>query len=540
VLRSLAAQPSSLALASPLARSRWRTPAIAALLPVEILLLTLGYDPSPPASALVDFAYALVHIPIAVAATLVLVLSPRAAELWERYGEDPRPHPWKWVALHLVCYLGFFVQTGWLLEGASGGRAGWHSALWAALCLAVGASWCIALAPAGAWWKFLSAERRALLGSLLVGIVVWGFGVLAQDLWRPLADWTLFFAQLILGAIYTGVEYDAAARTIGTSRMLIEIAPKCSGYEGLALVTVFVAVYLWLFRQRVLFPQALWLFPAGLLAMWVANVLRIATLVAVGTSISPEIAVQGFHSQAGWIAFTTIALGLIWVSHHAGFVTRKAAGAANDSPAAAAALLVPLVAMLATSMLTAAFSAGFDALYPIGVVVTAATLLHYRKSYRGVPFRISAVPICIGFAVFLAWIALDPRMPGPADGADARMPDLPEAVSILWIAFRLIGAVVTVPMAEELAFRGYLLRKLVASDFERVPPSRFTWLSFLGSSVLFGLLHQSWVAGTIAGAGFAVAVYHRGRLIDAVVAHMTANALIAASVLGFGWWYLWL
>lgn len=111
---------------------------------------------------------------------------------------------------------------------------------------------------------------------------------------------------------------------------------------------------------------------------------------------------------------------------------------------------------------------------------------------------------------------------------------------VVWFAFRVIGTVVTVPIAEELAFRGYLLRKLVSSDFENVAPTRFTWFSFLGSSIVFGLLHQSFLAGTLAGAGFALAIYYRGNLVDAVVAHMTANALIAATAIGLSWWRLWL
>jgi len=46
-----------------------------------------------------------------------------------------------------------------------------------------------------------------------------------------------------------------------------------------------------------------------------------------------------------------------------------------------------------------------------------------------------------------------------------------------------------VPIAEELAFRGYLIRKLVSADFEKVALGHFTWVSFLGSSILFGSLH---------------------------------------------------
>ena len=480
------------------------------------------------------------RVAIAIAATLALILSPRAVDLWGRFGKDSRLHPWEWVAVHLTSFLGFYQHTGWLFGGGTTEPSDWQVALWVALCLLVAASWCVALAPISQWKGFLVAERRAVLVSLLTGIAVWVFGLLTRLFWRPLAEWTLFFAQGILRMVYPEIEYDATAGTVGTPRMLIEIAPQCSGYEGLALVTVFVGIYLWMFRQRLAFPLALGLLPAGLVAIWLANVLRIAALVVVGTSISPQIAVQGFHSQAGWIAFTAIGLGLIWASHRFGLVAKEAPRPAADSPTHAAALLGPLMALLASSMITAAFSEGFDALYPVGVVVTGAVLLHFRKVYFGLPFGISLRPVGIGIAVFAVWILMETIIPGGNGRARAIPADLPAIVTVLWLTFRTVGSVVIVPIAEELAFRGYLLRKLVASDFEKVPPTRFTWLSFVGSSFLFGLLHQSWLAGTIAGAGFALAVYHRGRVTDAVVAHMTANALIAATAIAFGWWDLWL
>jgi membrane protease YdiL (CAAX protease family) len=53
------------------------------------------------------------------------------------------------------------------------------------------------------------------------------------------------------------------------------------------------------------------------------------------------------------------------------------------------------------------------------------------------------------------------------------------------------------------------------------------------------LLHGRWLAGTVAGLLFAAALYRRGRLMDAVVAHATANALITAYVLTTGQWSIW-
>src|SRR4029450_12312874 len=73
-------------------------------------------------------------------------------------------------------------------------------------------------------------------------------------------------------------------------------------------------LYLWLFRTHLRFPQALVLLPLGALASWVANALRLAALVALGTSVSPALAQGGFHSQAGWIACLLVGLGVMAVS----------------------------------------------------------------------------------------------------------------------------------------------------------------------------------------------------------------------------------
>jgi CAAX prenyl protease-like protein len=101
-------------------------------------------------------------------------------------------------------------------------------------------------------------------------------------------------------------------------------------------------------------------------------------------------------------------------------------------------------------------------------------------------------------------------------------------------------AVVTVPIAEELAFRGFLLLRLVSPDFDLVDFRRFTYTAVVISSVVFGVLHGGrWIAGTVAGVLYAAAMLRRGRIGQAVVAHATTNALIAAWVLVRGDWYLW-
>jgi len=199
---------------------------------------------------------------------------------------------------------------------------------------------------------------------------------------------------------------------------------------------------------------------------------------------------------------------------------------------------MPLLTVIVAAMVTRIFSFRFDALYPLRAAVLAIVVWAYRKR---LPLRwtISCSAVLLGCVAFGVWILLAGAV---AAGRDAEIATGLGGLSRfagLWITVRVAGAVLLVPIAEELAFRGYLLRKLISADFEDIAFSRFTWLSFLGSSILFGALHAEWLAGILAGMIFAIAMYRRGSLTDAVVAHATANGLLAVYILMTGHWSLW-
>jgi hypothetical protein len=66
-------------------------------------------------------------------------------------------------------------------------------------------------------------------------------------------------------------------------------------------------------------------------------------------------------------------------------------------------------------------------------------------------------------------------------------------------------------VAEELAFRGYLYRAVIARRFQDVPVGRLAWPALVVSSVLFGLLHERWLAGAAAGAVYALLMVRSDR-----------------------------
>jgi exosortase E/protease (VPEID-CTERM system) len=331
---------------------------------------------------------------------------------------------------------------------------------------------------------------------------------------------------------------------VGTSTFQVEIAPACSGYEGMALVLILVGTYLWVARQSLRFPRALILLPVGLVVIWVANVLRITTLVALGAWGLGAVALGGFHSQVGWLAFDAIGLGLVLLAGGWSYLrVEPSARVARDDPHPSAPYLVPFLALMGTSMLTGAFASGSDGLYPLRLVTAAGALWIYRRRLGELGWTFSIWPVLIGCGAFVLWMALEPLAAvrwAPQRSPGAWLQGLSPAGTAVWLAARVGGSILIVPLVEELAFRGYLTRRLISTEPWSLPMGAFSWPSFLISSALFGLLHDRWLAGTLTGMLFGLALYRRGKLADAVLAHATTNALIAAWVLMSGDWSLWL
>ena len=335
-----------------------------------------------------------------------------------------------------------------------------------------------------------------------------------------------------------------ATMTIGSQTFTVAISPQCSGLEGVGLMLIFGVLWLWFFRHECRFPQALLLIPAGLSVLFLLNAARIAVLILIGNAGAPQVALGGFHSQAGWIAFNGVALGFSVAATRLPWLTRKQKrrplqNSSAENPTAA--YLVPFLLILAVATISRAATNGFEWLYPLRFFAAAAALWFFRLKYRELDWRLTWFAPAAGSLVFIIWLALDRvAVAHTNNGIASGLASLPTTAKLTWLTFRTLAAVFTVPIAEELAFRGFLIRRLISPEFESLDARRFTYFSVLISSIAFGLLHgDRWLAGTVAGMLYAAALLRRGRIGDAVVAHATTNALLAAWVLFRGNWSLW-
>jgi len=386
----------------------------------------------------------------------------------------------------------------------------------------------------GLLWAY--ALAAGLAAAMLVK-VSWSF-------WRPATYLTISLVRVVLSIFSSHVIADPTTATVGTQKFNVVVLKECSGLEGIGLMLVFSIGWLWLVRRECRFPAALLLIPAGLLCVWLLNIVRIAVLIFIGNAGAPNVAIGGFHSQAGWIAFNCVALGFAVATTRLPWVTlsppeRPRAATSAGNPAAA--YLIPFLTILAAGMISQAAAGTFEWLYPLRFFAAVTALWVFRARYAQLDWRFGWLAPAAGVMVFAFWLAPDWFVSThPDNGISAGLAPWPASAKMLWLAIRTAAAVVTVPIAEELAFRGFLIRRLISADFTSLDPKTYTWLSVLVSSAAFGLLHgERWLAGIFAGFLYAAVYLRRGRIGDAVVAHATTNALIAALVLWRGQWYLW-
>jgi len=399
------------------------------------------------------------------------------------------------------------------------------------LCIA-GASLAMVVAPVGAWMETIRIGYQEVLIAGIAAIVLLLASLLAQESWTILAKATLTVSYWMLRLFWRDSEViiDPEKNLLGLGDFAALVGSECSGYEGIGLVIVFLVFYLRGFRHLYRFPHVLLLFPIAIFAIWLLNAVRIAALVAIGARISPEMAVEGFHSIAGWLGFLAVTVSIMLASHKMAFFSAPGIGAASSGPPPPSqrelrGLLVPFLALMAASLLAAMFAPNDRWLVALKVALVGGAIWLFRDITLRMAWRLSPIAIAAGIGVGILWIATDPTA-NARSSLQLWLGSLPWWLALTWIALRALNTVVLVPIAEELAFRGYLYRAIAARGFDGSAPYQFNWLALCISSLLFGLMHQRWIAGALSGAVYCLLACRSNKLADAVVAHGISNAAI--------------
>lgn len=182
-------------------------------------------------------------------------------------------------------------------------------------------------------------------------------------------------------------------------------------------------------------------------------------------------------------------------------------------------------------------------LYPVKIGAVALTLALYWRDYAElkVPLpgpKVALAALAAGVAVLLLWISLDApwMIIGSPSGFDPR-----DGARLDWplVLARIGGAALVVPVMEELFWRSFLMRWIASPDFEKLDPAQVGTRSFVITILLFGIEHNLWLAGIVAGAAYCVLYMRHRTLWSPILAHAVTNGLLGIWVLATGNWSYW-
>ncbi len=182
-------------------------------------------------------------------------------------------------------------------------------------------------------------------------------------------------------------------------------------------------------------------------------------------------------------------------------------------------------------------------LYPLKIASVSAALAYFWRDYTELrdwklkPAH-AAAAIVSGILVLILWLNLGAGWMtiGSAAGYN---PMTDGRIDWLLVALRIAGAALVVPVMEELFWRAFVLRWLDHPAFAKVDPGGVSIKAIAISSLLFGVEHNLWFAGVVAGLAYALLYRWHRQLASPILAHGVTNGLLGAYVVATGSWQYW-
>jgi hypothetical protein len=214
------------------------------------------------------------------------------------------------------------------------------------------------------------------------------------------------------------------------------------------------------------------------------------------------------------------------------------------------AYVLPMAVFLAFTWMGGNWPALFPLSYVLKTVIVAVLLVALRRHYTPIRWNWWWLGIIVGALVVVQWIGMEklllhywpnyPRMSRPQvfdPFASIASPQLRWS----FIAVRWAGASLLVPFMEELFWRDYLWRTLIApNNFKLAAVGEWDWRAFLIVAAVFGAgVHFEWMTAIVCGLIYGGLLVITRSLGACIIAHGITNFLLGAYVLHTHEWVFW-
>jgi len=231
------------------------------------------------------------------------------------------------------------------------------------------------------------------------------------------------------------------------------------------------------------------------------------------------------------------------------------------------AYLLPMLTFLAFTWLGATWKDFYVATYATKAVIVAVMLYLFWPAYTRVRWNGWWLGVIVGVVGIFQWVYmqrwLQESWPAVIEGwtfipqtarqwmaqhfkpgEDVFNPTkvfTSPATLYAFYAIRIAGAVLVVPVMEELFWRDFLWRTIISpNDFKLAQVGEWDWKAFTVVCVAFSFVHGNWWLTSIVWAAMvgALLVYTKS-LGACIVAHAVTNLLLAGYVLRWRDWAFW-
>ena len=212
------------------------------------------------------------------------------------------------------------------------------------------------------------------------------------------------------------------------------------------------------------------------------------------------------------------------------------------------AYVLPMATFLAFTWIGGNWKSLYPISYVVKAIVVAIMLFAFRGHYTKIRWNHWWLGVIVGVIGIFQWVLMQLWLqkhfeffkPSP----DVFNPfDTFAAPAVLWsfIAIRIASAALVVPVMEELFWRDYLWRYILApNDFKLAKVGERNWMPFVIVSGAFAFVHGNWWLTAIVWALMIACLLVYTRSLGAcIIAHGVTNLLLAGYVLYTKDWAFW-
>ena len=218
------------------------------------------------------------------------------------------------------------------------------------------------------------------------------------------------------------------------------------------------------------------------------------------------------------------------------------------------AYILPMAAFLVLLWVGSMWKSLYAWAYVARALVAAVLLAALRRHYTKIRWNGWWLGVLVGVVGILQWVLMQrwvaahlghlPTLrPASPDEVFNPFRDIAGGPAVVWgfITIRVASAMLVVPVMEELFWRDYLWRQILApNDFKLASVGETGWAPFLGTSILFCTVHGPWwPTALVWGLMVAALLVYTKSLGACIIAHAVTNLLLAAYVLRTHDWAFW-